>query len=55
MLLKYFKILSRKTKIYNNKAQNPFLNKDFKYNPFKSIYQQTYFWVEKPKDDFELY
>ena len=42
MLIKYFKILSRKTRMYNNKAQNPFLNKEFKYNPFKSINKYTY-------------
>lgn len=49
MRLKYFKILFEKTQKYNKKATNPFLDKDFKYNPFKSIYEQTYIWVTKER------
>lgn len=48
MFLKYFKILSKKAEKYNKMAQNPFLNRN-KYNPEKSIYSQTYIWIEKPK------
>ena len=41
------KILFKKAEKYNKKAQNPFLSKEFEYNPFKSIYEQTYIWIEK--------
>lgn len=44
---KYFKLFKNKLNKYDKKAQNPFLNNDYKYNPFKSIYEQTYIWVEK--------
>jgi len=46
---KYVNILIKKTKKYDKYAKNPFLDKDFEYNPFKSIYEQTYIWVDKPK------
>lgn len=49
MHLKYFKILFKKTEKYDKKATNPFLSEDFKYNPFKSIYEQTYIWVTKER------
>ncbi len=45
-MTKYIKLLINKMKKYDKKAKNPFLNKDFKYNPFKSIYEQTYIWVD---------
>lgn len=47
----YFKTLFKKMEKYDKKAANPFLAKDFEYNPFKSIYEQTYLWIEKPKPD----
>ncbi|MBQ8848384.1 MAG: hypothetical protein IJ003_05515 [Candidatus Gastranaerophilales bacterium] len=46
----FFKILLKKAEKYNKKATNPFLNNQFEYNPFKSIYEQTYLWIEKPKE-----
>ena len=49
MKLRYFKILLNKAEKYNKKATNPFLNSDFEQNPFKSIYEQTYIWIEKGK------
>ncbi len=42
-----FKNLSLETEKYNKNAKNPFLENNFEYNPFKSIYEQTYIWVEK--------
>ncbi len=52
MFKKYFNVLIKKMEKYDKKATNPFLKQDFSYNPFKSIYEQTYIWVEKrPKDD----
>ena len=45
-----FKNLSDEIEKYDNKAKNPFLENNFEYNPFKSIYEQTYIWVEKPKN-----
>ncbi len=51
MFQKYVNILIKKVNKYDKKATNPFLNKDFEYNPFKSIYEQTYIWVEKKSDD----
>ena len=48
MFGKYLNIIFKKIKKYDKYASNPFLNKDFEYNPFKSIYEQTYIWVEKP-------
>ena len=41
----------KKVNNYDKKAKNPFLENNYNYNPFKSIYQQTYIWIEKPKDD----
>ena len=38
-------------KKYDKKATNPFLKAQYAYNPFKSIYEQTYIWVEKQKDE----
>ncbi len=70
MIVKYLKTLIYKTKKYDKKAKNPFLefcksenkfkSSEFKndfineaqnseYNPFKSIYEQTYIWVENQK------
>ena len=48
-MLRYMKFLLHKTEKYNKKATNPFINNDFQYNPFKSIYEQTYIWVEEKK------
>jgi len=36
------------TKKYNKNAQNPFLKRNFEYNPYKNLYEQTYIWIEKP-------
>jgi hypothetical protein len=41
----------KKVKNYDKRAKNPFLENEYSYNPFKSIYEQTYIWIEKPKDD----
>ena len=49
MIIKYFKILHKKIEKYDKKAQNPFLSKEIIYNPNKSIYNQTYIWIEKQK------
>ncbi|MBQ2984191.1 MAG: hypothetical protein IJD57_05285 [Candidatus Gastranaerophilales bacterium] len=49
--MKKFGELLKKVNNYNKKAKNPFIENNFAYNPFKSIYEQTYIWVEKPKDD----
>ena len=38
-------------KKYDKKAANPFLKAQYAYNPFKSIYEQTYIWVENEKKD----
>ena len=54
MNYKYFKILFKKVEKYDKKATNPFLNNDFKYNPFKSIYEQTYLWVESPNKSKDI-
>jgi len=55
MFKKYVNILMKKTKQYDKRAQNPFLKSEFSYNPFKSIYEQTYIWVEKTPEskDFQ--
>ncbi len=45
---KFFRILLNKTKKYDKKAHNPFLKADYSYNPFRSIWDQTYIWIEKP-------
>ena len=49
MKIKYFKTLINKMENYNKKAINPFVHNDFQYNPFKSIYEQTYIWVTKER------
>ena len=45
---KYFNFLIKKMKKYDKKATNPFTNIDYKYDNSKSIYEQTYIWVENP-------
>ena len=50
MFKKYLNVLIKKMEKYDKKATNPFLKHDFSYNPFKSIYEQTYIWVEKVPD-----
>ena len=47
MNYKFLKLLYKKMEKYDKKASNPFINNEYKYNPFKSIYEQTYIWVEK--------
>ncbi len=44
-MIKYFSILLKKMHRYDKKASNPFLS-NYEYNPFKSIYEQTYVWTE---------
>lgn len=46
MFKKYKKTIFIKLKRYDKKATNPFLENTFEYNPFKSIYEQTYIWIE---------
>ncbi len=50
MFNQYIKTLFKKLNHYNSKAQNPFLNNQ-EYNPFKSLYEQTYIWVENQKNE----
>ncbi len=47
---KYLEDILEKVKKYDEKATNPFLSSEIEYNPFKSIYEQTYIWVEKIKE-----
>ena len=47
MNLRYFKNIAKQVKNYDKKATNPFLNNQFENNPFKTIYEQTYFWITK--------
>lgn len=51
IIKKYFDIIYKKMKKYDKKAANPFLKAQYAYNPFKSIYEQTYIWVENEKKD----
>ena len=51
MIKKYIDILIKKVNKYDKKATNPFIKDEFAYNPFKSIYEQTYIWVEKKTDE----
>lgn len=50
MNLRYFNFLMNKVKKYDKKATNPFLEKHFENNPFKSIYEQTYIYITKEKN-----
>lgn len=47
MLKKLRKMIFINMEKYDRCAKNPFLKNDYKYNPFKSMYEQTYIWVEK--------
>lgn len=49
MIIKYMDIMIKKMNKYDKKAKNPFLEANFDYNPFKSIYEQTYIWVDDKK------
>ena len=51
MTNKYLDKLFKKMNEYDKKATNPFLENHFDYNPFKSIYEQTYIWVDKEKEE----
>lgn len=42
----YFQKLNNKSEEIGKKAKNPFLERDFAYNPFTSAIEQTYIWVE---------
>ena len=53
MNYKFFKLLYKKVEKYDKKATNPFLSNDYEYNPFKSIYEQTYIWVEKTEKNIQ--
>lgn len=50
MYIKYFNFLMHKMKKYNKKATNPFTQNFKNYDNAKSIYEQTYIWIEKPKE-----
>ena len=47
MKFKHIKTIIKKVKKYDKKASNPFLERQFENNPFKTIYEQTYIWVTK--------
>lgn len=51
MFIKYMKTLIHKMKQYDKKATNPFIQNNIEYNPFKSIYEQTYIWVENKNNE----
>lgn len=42
----YFYKLNNKSKEINKNARNPFLERDFAYNPFLGAIEQTYIWIE---------
>lgn len=46
-MFKRFKTILNKMKKYDKRATNPFLNIKRAYNSEKSMYEQTYIWVEK--------
>ena len=48
MYIKYFNFLMHKVKRYDKKATNPFTQTYNEYDNKKSIYEQTYIWIEKP-------
>lgn len=50
MNFKDFEKIIKNVENYDKKATNPFLEKQFENNPFKSIYEQTYLWVTKERD-----
>ncbi len=41
------KFIKWKVKAMNHAAQNPFTDKDYSYNPFESVFNRTYVWVEE--------
>lgn len=45
----YLKNINKKVKNAEKSAKNPFLEKNFAYNPFMSAIEQTYIWVERKK------
>ena len=47
MNLRYFENIIKQIENYDKKATNPFLERQFENNPFKSIYEQTYVWITK--------
>jgi hypothetical protein len=49
MKFKHVKTIIKKVEKYDKKATNPFLERQFENNPFKSIYEQTYIWVTKER------
>ncbi len=43
----YFRKINKRTNELNQKAQNPFLQRKYEYNPFEGAFSQTYVWIEK--------
>lgn len=52
-LLAYAKLLSKKIKSANNKAQNPFLDYNASRNPFNRPFYNTLVWVESDENTKE--
>lgn len=52
---KYFtrKLKELKDKVvhYDQRAQNPFLERGFEHNPFLGAFSETYIWVENDEND----
>ncbi len=49
--LNYFKFLKKKINEYDRTAKNPFIDKNYTYNQFKSLFPYTYVWIENSTND----
>lgn len=49
-LIDFYKFVIMKIQSFHEKARNPFIEKDYGYNPFESVFTRTYVWIEKQKD-----
>ena len=50
-LSNFLKFTLWKIDVLNKCAQNPFIQKNYSYNPFESVFTRTYVWIEKENKD----
>lgn len=49
-IIDFYKLVKMEIKSFNDRAKNPFIEKDYGYNPFESVFTRTHVWIEKQND-----
>ena len=50
----YAKIIKDKITHAHQTAKNPFVDGDYTYNPFKSVFNRTYVWIEEEDEPLDI-